>query len=84
MAAESIQKAIADKDAAELLKWYDNKGILSIACKAKGTTMVLFEQWIVRACATTPRPPFPMLAVGFYPRSWQSKKGSVASPSRRT
>jgi energy-coupling factor transporter ATP-binding protein EcfA2 len=49
MAADSIQKAIADKNAPELLKWYDNKGILGIACKAKATTKVLFEQWIVRA-----------------------------------
>ena len=49
MAADSIQKAIADRNAPELLKWYDNKGILSIACKAKGTTMVQFEQWVVRA-----------------------------------
>jgi hypothetical protein len=48
-AADSIQKAIADKDTPELLKWYDNKGILGIACKAKGTTKVQFEQWIVRA-----------------------------------
>jgi hypothetical protein len=49
MAADNIQKAIADKNAPELLKWYDNKGILGIACKAKGTTKVQFEQWIVRA-----------------------------------
>jgi hypothetical protein len=32
-----------------LLKWYDNKGILSIACKAKGTTKAHFEQWVLRA-----------------------------------
>jgi hypothetical protein len=48
-AISAIQKAIANKDAAELLKWYDNKGVLSIACKAKGTTKVQFEQWVVRA-----------------------------------
>ena len=42
-----IQNAIANKDAAELLKWYDNKGILSIAAKAKGTSKAQFEQWIV-------------------------------------
>jgi hypothetical protein len=48
-ASESIQKAVAEKNVPELLKWYDNKGILSIACKAKDTSKVLFEQWIVRA-----------------------------------
>ncbi|MCA1360457.1 AAA family ATPase [Bradyrhizobium sp. IC3069] len=49
LATDSIQSALATKNAPELLKWYDNKGILSIACKAKDTSKVLFEQWIVRA-----------------------------------
>ena len=49
MARTEIAKAIADKDVPELLKWYDNKGVLSIACKAKGTNAAQFEQWIVRA-----------------------------------
>lgn len=49
LATNRIQQAITNKDAAELLKWYDNKGILAIACKAKGTTKNQFEQWIVRA-----------------------------------
>jgi hypothetical protein len=49
MAGDSIQKAIADGNAPELLKWYDNKGVLAIACKAKGTGKAQFEQWIVRA-----------------------------------
>ncbi|SDP43206.1 AAA family ATPase [Afipia sp. GAS231] len=49
MASESIQESIAEKNAPELLKWYDNKGVLGIACKAKGTTKNLFEQWVVRA-----------------------------------
>jgi hypothetical protein len=48
MAADSLQRSIADKDIPELLKWYDNKGVLGIACKAKGTSKVQFEQWIVR------------------------------------
>jgi len=56
MAADSIKKAIADKDAPELLKWYDNKGILGIACKAKGTTKIQFEQWIVRALRNNTAP----------------------------
>lgn len=49
LATDSIEKAIADKNVSELLKWYDNKGVLSIACKAKDTTKALFEQWIVRS-----------------------------------
>lgn len=49
VAVSAIQNAISNKNAAELLKWYDNKGILSIACKAKGTPKVQFEQWLVRA-----------------------------------
>jgi energy-coupling factor transporter ATP-binding protein EcfA2 len=56
MASNSIQKAIADKNIAELLKWYDNKGTLSIACKAKDTTKPLFEQWIVRALRNNTAP----------------------------
>jgi ABC-type uncharacterized transport system ATPase subunit len=49
LASDSIQNAISTRNAPVLLKWYDNKGILSIACKAKDTTKALFEQWIVRA-----------------------------------
>jgi hypothetical protein len=49
MASDSIRKAISDRNIAELLKWYDNKGILSIACRAKDTTKTRFEHWIVRA-----------------------------------
>lgn len=49
LASDSIQKAISERNISELLKWYDNKGILSIACKAKNTSKALFEQWIVRA-----------------------------------
>jgi AAA domain, putative AbiEii toxin, Type IV TA system/Protein of unknown function (DUF4435) len=56
MATDSIQKAIADKNVPELLKWYDNKGILGIACKAKGTTKTQFEQWIVRALRNNTAP----------------------------
>lgn len=48
LATESIEKAIADRDAVSLLKWYDNKGLLSIAARAKATTATNFQQWIVR------------------------------------
>jgi len=48
LATESIDKAIAERDVPTLLKWYDNKGLLSIAAKVKGKTMANFEQWIVR------------------------------------
>ena len=56
MASDSIQKAIAEKNIAELLKWCDNKGVLSIACKAKDTTKTLFDQWIVRALRNNTAP----------------------------
>jgi energy-coupling factor transporter ATP-binding protein EcfA2 len=49
LATESIEKALADRDAASLLRWYDNKGLLSIAARAKTTTAANFQQWIVRA-----------------------------------
>ena len=45
----AIDDAISRQDAAALLKWYDNKGVLSIACKAKACTRDRFEQWVVRA-----------------------------------
>jgi len=45
-AEDNIRKAITEKNVRELLKWYDNKGILAIACKAKGTTKSQFEQWL--------------------------------------
>lgn len=47
-AEDRINRAIAAQDAATLLKWYDNKGILNIAGKAKGIGRRAFEQWIVR------------------------------------
>jgi hypothetical protein len=48
LAEDQINDAINAQDAAKLLKWYDNKGILNIAGKAKGIGKVAFEQWIVR------------------------------------
>jgi ABC-type cobalamin/Fe3+-siderophores transport system ATPase subunit len=48
-ATESIEGAIADRDAAALLRWFDNKGLMNIACQVKATTATKFEQWIVRA-----------------------------------
>ena len=68
-----IQNAIANKDAAELLKWYDNKGILSIAAKAKGTSKAQFEQWIVRAYETEQRLPFLTHSRNIYHLFKQSK-----------
>lgn len=56
MATDGIQNAIINKDVPELLRWYDNKGVLSIACKAKGTSMVQFQQWIVRALRNNSAP----------------------------
>ena len=56
LASDSLKAAIAQKDVPELLKWYDNKGVLSIACKAKDTSKVLFEHWIVRALLNNAAP----------------------------
>ena len=56
MASDAIQKSITERNVPELLKWYDNKGVLSIACKAKNTTKVLFEQWVVRALRNNTAP----------------------------
>ena len=56
IAADSIQKSITEKDAYKLLKWYDNKGVLAIARKAKGTSKINFEQWVVRALQNNTAP----------------------------
>jgi ABC-type dipeptide/oligopeptide/nickel transport system ATPase component len=56
LAEESIAKAIASRDAPGLLRWYDNKGVLAIACKAKNTTRALFEQWITRVLLNNSAP----------------------------
>ncbi|SEB83828.1 AAA family ATPase [Bradyrhizobium erythrophlei] len=49
LANANIQSAIVNGNIPELLKWYDSKGVLALACKVKGQTKVQFEQWIVRA-----------------------------------
>jgi hypothetical protein len=45
----AVTNAIATKNCIELLRWYDNKGLLDIPAQAKGTTKPRFEQWIIRA-----------------------------------
>lgn len=47
-ALDNIRGAIDRKDVPLLLRWYDDKGLLEIACKAKNTKRSLFEQWIAR------------------------------------
>jgi AAA domain, putative AbiEii toxin, Type IV TA system/Protein of unknown function (DUF4435) len=49
LATASISKSITDKDVPELLKWYENKGVLALAARAKGTKKAQFEQWVVRS-----------------------------------
>jgi hypothetical protein len=49
LAEDKINAAISSRDAALLLRWYDNKGLMSIACEAKGSNVGVFEQWIVRS-----------------------------------
>lgn len=47
-ALHNIRSAIDLKDVPLLLRWYDDKGLLEVACKAKNTKRSLFEQWIAR------------------------------------
>jgi ABC-type branched-subunit amino acid transport system ATPase component len=48
-AENAITSSIAERDSEQLLKWFDNKGVLAIAAKAKGMNKLLFEQWLVRS-----------------------------------
>ncbi|SOE98078.1 Protein of unknown function [Burkholderia sp. OK233] len=48
LAGHAIRNAIANRDVPNLLRWYDNKAILSFAAKLKGVTKDKFDQWIVR------------------------------------
>jgi len=48
-AEDAINDAVARRDAAKLLRWYDNKGLLCIAAKTKGCNHDKFVQWLVRA-----------------------------------
>jgi ABC-type uncharacterized transport system ATPase subunit len=48
LASGAIQDAVGNQDIAALLRWYDNKGILSLVAKVKGVTKDKFEQWVVR------------------------------------
>lgn len=56
LAEKSITDALVAKDIPTLLKWYDNKAIMAIACKIKGTTRQQFEQWIIRALRNNTAP----------------------------
>ena len=52
----AIDNAIKFKDAASLLRRYDNKGLMAIACKSKRTTVSEFEQWITRTLLNNSAP----------------------------
>ncbi|UBM09390.1 AAA family ATPase [Cupriavidus metallidurans] len=56
LARTNIATALETHDIPLLLKWYNNKGLLAIACKAKQTTKPLFAQWIVRAMRSSTAP----------------------------
>lgn len=58
VAKDRINAAISARDICTLLKWYDNKGILSIACKLKGNTKIKFEEWVIRAMRNDSCPSF--------------------------
>ena len=55
----AIVDAIAQKDVAKLLRWYDNKGLLAIAAKAKGSNQRLFSEWLVRSLRNNATPRLP-------------------------
>lgn len=55
-ALDAMQHAIAARDAATLLKWYDNKGVLTVAAAARDTTLPIFESWLVRVLASDDEP----------------------------
>ncbi len=48
LASEAMQNAVGSQDIAALLRWYDNKGVLSFVAKVKGVNKDKFEQWVVR------------------------------------
>ncbi|MDO8051141.1 AAA family ATPase [Janthinobacterium sp. SUN211] len=48
LAREAIQNAVGNQDIAALLRWYDNKGVLSFVAKVKGVNKDKFEQWVLR------------------------------------
>jgi len=56
LATDGITRAIADRDAPGLLRWFDNKGLLSVAAKLKSTSASNFEQWVVRAISNGSAP----------------------------
>ena len=56
LAKKNLQDAIANDDIETLLKWFDNKGVLAIAAKLKGTPKAQFEQWIVRTLRNNTAP----------------------------
>jgi len=56
IARGNIQRAIKDGDIPLLLKWYDNKGVMSIACRARDTNVVNFKQWLVRSLRNNTAP----------------------------
>jgi hypothetical protein len=55
-ARSAIETAIARRDAEQLLRWFDNKGVLAIAAKAKGSGKPHFEQWLVRTMRNNAAP----------------------------
>jgi ABC-type branched-subunit amino acid transport system ATPase component len=48
-ASGAISDAIASRDICALLRWYDNKGLVNIAAKAKNCSKTSFEQWAMRS-----------------------------------
>jgi Holliday junction resolvasome RuvABC endonuclease subunit len=56
LVVRAIDEAISNNDAAALLRWYDNKGVMAIAAKTKGVNVPRFKQWLVRSLANGSAP----------------------------
>ena len=49
VAQNNLKTALVNRDINTLLRWYDNKALMSIACRLKNTGAAAFEQWLIRA-----------------------------------
>ncbi|MBJ6985917.1 AAA family ATPase [Devosia sp. MC521] len=52
-AETQMANAVTAGDAAALLRWYDNKGVLSVAALARDTTLSSFKDWVLRIMQET-------------------------------
>jgi energy-coupling factor transporter ATP-binding protein EcfA2 len=67
LATDNITTAVSDRDPANLLRWFDNKGLLSIAGRLKSTSASNFEQWVVRTISNGSAPDVSVAIQKFLP-----------------